>query len=71
MNDIPLRCVDPIMKYCYSCPWGCTTETSCTTTETFCTLGYDCGRPEDEPTEEEYKEFDEWLKTVYGQAVYK
>jgi hypothetical protein len=30
-------------------------------------LGYDQGRPEDEPTEEELKEYDEWCKRcAYG-----
>jgi hypothetical protein len=28
-------------------------------------LGYDQGRPEDEPTEEELKEFEEWCKKAY------
>jgi hypothetical protein len=57
------------MKYCQGCQysyikypdwvetyedtWGCSFESECT-------LGYDKGRPEDEPTEEELKEFDDW-----------
>ena len=32
--------------------------------ESGCRLGFDKGRPEDEPTEEEMKEFDEWLDKV-------
>jgi hypothetical protein len=28
-------------------------------------LGYDKGRPEDEPTEYELKEFEEWCKRLY------
>lgn len=71
MNDkeMPKRCVDPVMKYCQGCPYchiiypawvetyadlsGCSFETSCI-------LCFDKGRPEDEPTEEELKEFEEW-----------
>ena len=59
------------MKYCQECRYGSVTygddvETyadiggSCF--ETHCSLGYDQGRIEDEPTEEELKEFDEWCK---------
>lgn len=80
MNDIPLRCIDSIMKCCDSCPWGWTkypesVETShdiygCTY-DCGCSLGYDQGRPEDEPTEEEFTKFDQWLKSVYGESVYK
>ena len=68
-EELPKRCVDPVMKYCQECRYGSVTygddvETyadiggSCF--ETHCSLGYDQGRPEDEPTEEELKEFDEW-----------
>jgi hypothetical protein len=28
-------------------------------------LGFDKGRPEDEPTDEELKEFDEWMDKMY------
>lgn len=68
-EDLPKRCIDPVMKYCQECRYGSVTygddvETyadiggSCF--ETHCSLGYDQGRIEDEPTEEELKEFDEW-----------
>mgnify|MGYP006931930680 CR=1 FL=1 len=22
MNDLPTRCIDPVMKYCQDCTWG-------------------------------------------------
>lgn len=71
MNNIPSRCVDPVMKYCQNCLYGFCTYPEWVETaedlewchcETGCTLGYDKGRPEDEPTDEELKEFDEMLK---------
>ena len=70
-NDKPKRCIDPVIKYCQECPWGHVVYPSWVETredlegctfDVFCTLGYDKGRPEDEPTEEEMKEFDEWIK---------
>ena len=69
----PTRCIDPVMKFCQECRWGwCkypdrveTREdlTDCTF-ESGCTLGFDQGRPEDEPTEEELAEFERWLDNV-------
>lgn len=66
----PGRCIDPVVKYCQGCRCGYViypewVETSddmigCTF-ETGCMLGFDQGRPEDEPTEEELKEFDTWV----------
>lgn len=70
----PTRCIDPVMKYCQGCEWGHITypswmETSedlegCTF-KTNCILGYDQGRPEDEPTEAELKEFDKMVRSIY------
>ena len=69
----PTRCVDPVIKYCQGCLWGHivypdwveTYEDSCECTfSCFCTLGYDKGRPEDEPTAEELAEFDEWCRQL-------
>ena len=67
MREKPTRCIDPVIKYCQGCKWGWVhypewVETSedlagCTF-ESGCTLGFDKGRPEDEPTEEELKEFE-------------
>lgn len=73
MNEIPSRCIDPVLKDCVNCCYGCRilpewVETyeyiySCCYV-TVCRLGYDQGRPEDEPTDEELKKFDEWLKNL-------
>ena len=71
MDTKPTRCVDPVMKYCQGCRYGHISYPEWVETaedlegcsfETFCILGFDKGRPEDEPTEEEIKEFDEWLR---------
>ena len=69
--DKPTRCIDPVIKFCQECPWGWThypewVETAedlewCTF-ETVCIYGFDKGRPEDEPTEEELAEFNRWVK---------
>lgn len=69
-NDKPLRCVDPVMKYCPACPYAILHLGddfdkfldvgffySC------CMYGFDKGRPEDEPTEEELKEYENWCKS--------
>lgn len=73
MKDLPTRCIDPVMKSCQNCTWGYIeyddgVETYADTIgccfESGCRLGFDKGRPEDEPTEEEMKEFDEWLDKV-------
>lgn len=78
MNDIPSRCIDPVIKYCQGCRYGhCIYPEWVETYEdlidcsfdTVCTLGYDKGRPEDEPTDDElkefYEEFDEKMKRGY------
>ena len=66
----PTRCIDPILKYCLECPYGVVTYPGWVETyedlegccfETSCSLGYDRGRPEDEPTSEEIAEFERWL----------
>ena len=73
--EIPSRCTDPIMKYCQECPWGHKIYPEWVETredlngcsfETFCSLGYDQGRPEDEPTEEELTDFEKWCNEVYA-----
>ena len=70
----PTRCIDPVVKYCQGCTWGYVNypawvETAedlegCTF-ESGCTLGFDQGRPEDEPTEEELDEFEKWFEETY------
>lgn len=69
MKEKPTRCVDPVMKYCQGCKWGYVHYPEWVETredlagcmfESGCTLGFDKGRPEDEPTEDELRKFDEW-----------
>lgn len=74
MNETkPKRCIDPVIKYCQGCPWGHVSypawvetaeDLEWCTIESTCILGYDQGRPEDEPTEEELREFDEMCKQL-------
>ena len=81
MREIkPKRCVDPVVKYCQGCPWGhisypAWAETAedlewCSIKST-CILGYDQGRPEDEPTEEELKEFDKMCNKIGETRMYE
>ena len=67
----PTRCIDPVIKYCQECRYGHCIYPSWVETaedlewcsfETVCMYGFDKGRPEDEPTEEELKEFEKWLE---------
>ena len=78
MNDKPTRCIDPIVKFCQECRWGWVKYPEWVETaedladcsfECGCTLGYDQGRPEDEPTEEEIKEFTERYFPPLNNAV--
>lgn len=66
----PTRCIDPVVKYCQECPYGWVEYPGWVETredlegccfESGCTLGFDQGRPEDEPTEEEWKAFNDWF----------
>lgn len=68
ISDIPSRCIDPVIKYCQGCCYGqCVypewvetyEDLDWCTFETNCLLGYDKGRQEDEPTDEELREFEE------------
>ena len=77
MSDKPTRCIDPVIKFCQECRYGWThfpdwVETyedlflpGCTI-ESGCTLGFDTGRPEDEPTPEELAEFEIWVNSLYS-----
>ena len=67
VREKPTRCIDPVIKYCQGCEWGWVhypewvetrEDLAGCTFESGCTLGFDKGRPEDEPTEEELKEFE-------------
>ena len=62
----PNRCIDPIIKFCQECQYGWVhfpdwvenqDDLSNCNIEMGCTLGFDKGRPEDEPTKEELDEF--------------
>ena len=64
----PMRCIDPVMKYCQGCRYGnisypCDVETY-SDTQGSC-FDYYCmyGLEKDEPTEEELNEFYKYLKT--------
>lgn len=65
-NCKPTRCIDPIIKFCQECQYGWVhfpdwvetkDDLSNCNIEMGCTLGFDKGRPEDEPTKEELDEF--------------
>ena len=77
MCEKPTRCIDPVIKFCQECHWGWTHYPEWVETaddlnwcriESGCMLGFDQGRPEDEPTEEELKEFDEWCSKAYDRT---
>ena len=70
----PTRCIDPVIKYCQECKWGWVEYPGWVETsedlvgccfKSGCMLGFDQGRPEDDPTEEELKEFDEWWRKTH------
>ncbi len=70
MSNLPMRCIDPVIKFCQECRYGyciypewveTREDLEFCTFETGCTLGFDKSRLEDEPTEDELKEFDEWF----------
>lgn len=73
MHERPTRCIDPVIKYCQECDWGWVKypdwvetreDLAGCTFESGCMLGFDQGRPEDEPTEEELTEFERWCKKL-------
>ena len=66
----PTRCIDPVIKYCQGCKYG--QIKSPDWVETYedldgCYFESGCiyGLENTEPTEEELKDFDEWMKN-YG-----
>ena len=72
-TEKPKRCIDPVIKYCQGCPWGYVAYPAWVETaedlegccfESYCILGYDQGRPEDEPTEAELEEYEKQCKGV-------
>lgn len=73
MNEKPTRCIDPVIKYCQECEWGWVRypefvetreDLAGCTFESGCILGFDKGRPEDEPTEQEIKEFNDFYEKM-------
>lgn len=70
----PTRCIDPIIKFCQECKYGFINypewvenyeDTLDCTFLSGCMYGFDKGRPEDEPTQEEWDEFRKWCGTEY------
>lgn len=73
MKGLPTRCVDPVMKDCQECRYGhviygddveCYADLAGCCFESGCTLGFDKGRPEDEPTDEELQEFEKEFEAI-------
>lgn len=71
MDERPTRCIDSVIKYCQECRWGWVKHPDWVETsedlegcsfESGCMLGFDQGRPEDEPTAEELAEFESRYK---------
>lgn len=62
MADLPTRCIDPVMKCCQECTWGYREYLAGCCFESGCTLGFDEGRPEDEPTEDEIRQFEKEMR---------
>lgn len=72
-TNLPKRCVDPVMKYCECCEYGNVIYSESdiesgdlTFFDTTCILGFDEGRIEDEPTEEDFKEFEKEMRRIRG-----
>ena len=64
MNEKPTRCIDPVVKYCQECPLGWVKypdwvetleDLRVCTFESGCRYGFE----NDEPTEDELREFNE------------
>lgn len=73
--DKPTRCIDPVIKYCQGCLWGYVhypewveniSDLADCSFESGCMLGYDQGRIEDEPTEEEIQQFNSQFNELMG-----
>lgn len=66
----PTRCIDPVIKYCQECQYGWTKYPDWVeTSEDLNGCSFESGCIYDlehtEPTEEELKKFDKWMKN-YG-----
>lgn len=73
----PTRCIDPVIKFCQHCQYGWIRYPEWVETyedtfnccfESGCTLGFDRGRSEDEPTPEELEEFEKSYRRIYGRS---
>ena len=63
--DKPTRCIDPVMKYCQGCRYGWVRYSDWVKTYNDlcdCNIESGCmyGLENDEPSENELKEFEEW-----------
>lgn len=61
----PTRCIDPVIKFCQECKYGWVkypdwVETKEDTYDCHFESGCLWGLEDDQPTEEELKEFDDW-----------
>ena len=70
----PTRCIDPVIKYYQGCQYGWIkypdwVETSEDLDECSFESGCMYGLENTESTEEELKEFDEWMKKNYGEII--
>lgn len=70
MNEKPTRCIDPVVKYCQECPLGWVKYPDWVETledlrgytfESGCRYGFE----NDEPTEDELREFNEWWENAH------
>ena len=66
----PIRCIDPVIKYCQGCQYGWVKYPDWVETSEDldgCSFEFGCiySLENTEPTEEELKEFDKWMKN-YG-----
>lgn len=67
--DKPTRCIDPVMKDCQECHYGWVKYPDWVETYDdlcYCSIESGCtyGLENDEPTEEELREFEEWSTKV-------
>lgn len=68
-SERPIRCISPVIKLCQDCPYGWVKYPEWVETAEdleYCTIESGCiyGLENDEPTEEELKEFDEWVDSI-------
>lgn len=70
MSDKPIRCIDPVIKFCQECKYGWVKYPDWVETyeDTFdCTFQSGCmfDLEKDEPTDEELNVFDNMMKEIY------